>query len=309
MEYFSARGDVVANFDISAPRNLFHKSYWRSVDILDIKSLLSNVHEFQPDFIFHMAARTDLDGNNLNDYQQNTLGVQNLIKAISDLKSLKRIVFASSRLVCQIGYQPKDEYDYCPSTPYGESKVLGEKLVRSAISLLPCSVLIVRPTSIWGPWFDVPYKAFFLAISRGRYVHPGSAPILKSFGFIGNTIQELERLMVAPEEAVSGKTFYLADYPPIEVAMMANSIQRTLGVKPIKTAPIGILRHAARLGDGFKMLGWKNPPLTSFRLDNLLTPMLYELEPLQAIAGTLPFSMERGVEITIDWLRTQGEIS
>jgi hypothetical protein len=155
----------------------------------------------------------------------------------------------------------------------------------------------------------VPYKAFFLAISRGRYVHPGSAPILKSFGFIGNTIQELERLMVAPKEMVSGKTFYLADYPPIEVAMMANSIQRTLGVMPIKTVPIGILRLAALLGDGLKMLGWKNPPLTSFRLDNLLTPMLYELEPLQAIAGTLPFSMERGVEITIDWLRTQGEIS
>lgn len=309
VENFISRRFEVCNYDIVAPRNGMHLAYWQSGDLLDSERLQSLIHDFDPEVIFHMAARTDLDGDSIEDYAANTVGVKNLIDAVKGATSLRRLIFASSRLVCRIGYTPKNEFDYCPSTPYGESKVLGEKLVRSAISLLPCSVLVVRPTSIWGPWFDVPYKAFFLAISRERYVHPGSAPILKSFGFIGNTIQELERLMVAPEEAVSGKTFYLADYPPIEVAMMANSIQRTLGVKPIKTAPIGILRLAARLGDGFKMLGWKNPPLTSFRLDNLLTPMLYELEPLQAIAGTLPFSMERGVEITIDWLRTQGEIS
>lgn len=309
VSHFTSLGFEVCNFDIVSPRNPMHIAYWRPGDLLDYDQLRSLIRDFDPEVIFHMAARTDLDGGSIEDYAANTMGVKNLIAAVDGLTSLRRMIFASSRLVCRIGYAPKDELDYCPSTPYGESKVLGEKVVRDAILRLPCPALIVRPTSIWGPWFDVPYKTFFLTISRGQYFHPGSARVFKSFGFIGNTIQQLERLMVAPVDAIYGKTFYLADYPPIEVTMMANSIQQTLGLSPIKTVPISILRLAARVGDGFKILGWKNPPLTSFRLNNLLTPMLHELEPLQVIAGTLPFSMERGVEITLDWLKAQGDIS
>lgn len=309
VEFFTSRGDEVLSFDIASPRNHDHYSFWQPGDMLDGVGLRSVVHDFSPEFIFHMAARTDLGGRSVDDYAANTVGVENLIAAVEGATSLRRLIFASSRLVCRIGYAPKDEFDYCPTTPYGESKVIGEKLVRDAISRLPCPALIVRPTSIWGPWFDVPYKTFFLTIAHGRYVHPGSARILKSFGFIGNSIHELERLMVAPADIVDGKMFYLADYPPIDVAVMANSIQRFLGIKPIKTVPVGLLRPVAWAGDFLKALGWRNPPLTSFRLDNLLTPMVHDLEPLRTVVGALPYSMEEGARITVDWLRAQGEVS
>lgn len=309
VELFASRGDKVLNLDIAAPRNSVHRSFWQIGDLLDGAQLRSMVRDFSPEVIFHMAARTDLDGRSVDDYAANTVGVENLIAAVEGGTSLRRLIFASSRLVCRIGYTPKDEFDCCPTTPYGESKVIGERLVRDAFSRLPSPALIVRPTSIWGPWFDVPYKTFFQTIARGRYVHPCSARILKSFGFIGNTIHELDRLMVAPADAVAGKTFYLADYPPIDVAVMANTIQRALGVAPIRTASVGVLRAAALVGDCLKALGWRNPPLTSFRLDNLLTPMVHDLEPLQAVAGALPYSMEEGVRITVDWLRAQGDVS
>lgn len=309
IDRFAMRGDDIVNFDISSPRNITHNALWRSGDLLDGEGLRSMVRDFDPEVIFHMAARTDLDGRSVADYAANTIGVENLIAAAEGASSLRRMIFASSRLVCRIGYAPSDEFDYCPTTPYGESKVIGEKLVHEALHRLPCPTIIVRPTSIWGPWFDVPYKTFFLIIARGRYVHPGAGKILKSFGFVGNTIHELVRLMDAPADTVAGKTFYLADYPPIDVAVMANTIQRSLGVKPIKTVPVGVLRPAAWVGDSLKALGWQNPPLTSFRLDNLLTPMVHDLEPLRAVVGELPHSMEEGVRMTVDWLRAQGEVS
>ncbi len=309
VDHFAARGDEVLNLDIVAPRNSAHHALWHSGDLFDAVRLHSLVRNFDPEAIFHMGARTDLVGRSVEDYAANTVGVENLIAAVEGAASLRRLIFASSRLVCRIGYSPSDKFDYCPTTPYGESKMIGEQLVHAAVSLLPCPALIVRPTSIWGPWFDVPYKTFFLTISRGRYVHPGTARILKSFGFVGNTIHELVRLMDAPVDAVDGKTFYLADYPPIDVAVMANTIQHALGVAPIKTVSVGVLRPAAWVGDCLKALGWGNPPLTSFRLDNLLTQMKHDLEPLQAVVGALPHSMEEGVCITVDWLRTQGEVS
>ena len=308
IEYFSGRGDEVTNFDIVAPRNKAQGRYWRKVDLLDAQSLLEAMHQVKPEVVFHMGARTDLDGTSLSDYRANTDGVENLIVAMQGVKTIRRVVFASSRLVCQIGYQPKSELDYCPSTPYGASKVLGEQIVRSATDRINCPWVIVRPTSIWGPWFEVPYKTFFLSIAKARYVHPGNAQILKSFGFVGNVIYELQALVTANGEKVHGKTLYLSDYQPIDVAQMANSIQRELGVREIRSVNVSLLRVAAWVGDCLKLLGWRAPPLTTFRLNNLLTPMVHDLRPLEEIVGELPYSMDEGIKITADWMREHQEI-
>lgn len=306
--HFTERGDEVLNLDIAAPRNAAHRKYWYKNDLIEPEPLRAVVKDFAPEFIVHMAARTDLEGRSVGDYRPNTVGVENLVAAVEGLSSLRRIIFASSRLVCRIGYSPRDECDYCPSTPYGESKVIGEQIVRDATVRIPCPWLIVRPTSIWGPWFDVPYKTFFLVIAAGRYVHPGSGRVLKSFGFVSNTVHQIQCLLDAQSGAVYGKTFYLADYPPIDIALMANSITGALNVPPIRTVDHRIIRFVAALGDAAKNLGWRNPPLTSFRLDNLLTPMVHDLEPLQTIVGKLPYTMEMGVSATIDWLRIRGEL-
>lgn len=308
VEYNLANGNVVLNIDIASPRNNAHTACWQKIDLLDAKGLNRTIREFVPDVIFHMAARTDLEGASISDYSANTVGVENLIAAIEGLGSLRCIVFASSRLVCRIGYQPSSDHDYCPTTAYGESKMLGEQLVRASASRIPCSWVIVRPTSIWGPWFDIPYKTFFLTIAKRRYFHPGKARILKSFGFVGNTVFQLQRLANAGVGAISGHTTYLADYPPIDVAEMANTIQRTLDVPVIKSVNIRLLRLVALAGDALKTFGWHNPPLTSFRLQNLLTPMVHDLKLLQTTVGVLPYSMPQGVKLTVDWLRQQEKV-
>jgi GlcNAc-P-P-Und epimerase len=307
--HFATHGHEVVNFDIAAPRNEQQRRLWHKGDLLDRVALGGLMQDFSPEVILHMAARTDLHGRSVNDYPANTRGVENLIAAIEQQPSLHRLIFASSRLVCRIGYTPQDEHDYCPTTPYGESKVLGEKLVRAAALRMPCPWAIVRPTSIWGPWFEEPYRTFFLSIARGRYVHPGSERILKSFGFVGNTVHELQCMLDAPASSIAGKTFDLADYPPIDVAVMANAIQQSFGAAPIRTVGLGLLRPAAWLGDCLKACGWRNPPLTSFRLNNLLTPMVHNLEPMRAICGDLPYSMEDGVRITTAWLRSRGVVA
>lgn len=308
IEHFACNGDTVLNFDIATPRNSAHRPHWKNVDLLDMDALKSAIHEFQPDIIFHMGARTDLDGEKLDDYAANTTGVSNLLEAMEGLQSLRRVVFASSRLVCKIGYQPKNEFECCPTTAYGASKVVGEKIVREAADRIPCPWIIVRPTSIWGPWFDIPYKTFFLTIAKGMYFHPGRSPIKKTFGFVGNTVYQLQRLVEAPPEVVSGKTWYLGDYPPIEVAQMANTIQHEEGARSIYSVPVWLLRVGAIAGDSLKRIGYRNPPLTSFRLDNLMTEMLYDLTPLETVTGKLPYTMPQGVVITVNWMRQSGEI-
>ena len=38
-------------------------------------------------------------------------------------------------------------------------------------------------------------------------------------------------------------------------------------------------------------------PLTNFRLDNMLTEMVYDTRELESIAGPLPFFIEEGVAL------------
>jgi hypothetical protein len=65
-----------------------------------------------------------------------------------------------------------------------------------------------------------------------------------------------------------------------------------------------MLKVAAKCGDAAKDLGYKAPPMTSFRLNNLLTEMIHDTSPLRTVCGEVPFSMEEGVRVTCEWLRS-----
>lgn len=305
--FLADSGAAVLNIDQLPPRNIREYSIWKSLDICDFPLLVSSFAEFAPDYVIHLAARTDLDGFCLQDYCSNTDGVRNVVNASLSCSSVKRVIFASSRLVCKIGYVPSSDNDYCPTTIYGESKVIGESIVRDLAAHAPWPWCIVRPTSIWGPWFDIPYRQFFDSVLDGRYVHPKGVNVLKSFGYVGNTIHQLTTLIKAPAALIDRKLFYLADYPPIEVQSMANQIRYQLQKPAVRQAPVSLLKIFARLGDVAKQVGMRNPPLTSFRLANLLTPMVYDLEPLETIVGPLPYNMESGVRHTLDWLLSTGK--
>lgn len=300
---FEQAGHQLLNIDIAPPRCAAQAHLWREVDIRDAAALTAAVQDFAPDYVLHLAARTDMDGKTLEDYDANIGGVRNVIAAVKATPGIRRTIFMSSRLVCQIGYMPTSDTDYNATTVYGQSKVEGEKIVRAeAAGHFPW--LIMRPTSIWGPWFDVPYRNFFDALRRGIYVHPTRREILKSYGYVGNSVHQIETmLMKAADDAVLGKTFYMCDYPPLEVRDWAALICSELGVRHAPSLPYGMMKMMALCGDMLKACGWLSVPLTSFRLNNILTEMVHETAELEALCGALPYSLEDGVKETCAWLK------
>lgn len=300
VEHYRLSGNQVINLDIVPPRNPQHAALWRKTDILDRPALRRAVIEADPEIVFHMAARTDLEGKCIGDYAANTHGLSNLIQALQGVRTLIRTIFASSMLVCSIGYRPNGELDYCPTTAYGESKVVGERLVRKEAGKLPW--IIVRPTSIWGPWFSTPYKDFFIAVKQGLYMHPCGRRIHRSYGFVLNSVMQLDRLTQANGASLLERTLYLADYEPIELKNWANTIQHALGARPVREIPLWLLQIGAIGGDLLQYFGYSKPPLNSFRLNNLLTEIIHDTDMLRAACGSVPYSMQQGVQITCDWL-------
>lgn len=89
LEYFLSNAEVL-NIDINEPRNKEHIKYWKKIDIKYFKNFEIAVKEFNPEYIVHLAARTDLDGSDLNDYSSNTDGVKNLMVIVKELPNLKK---------------------------------------------------------------------------------------------------------------------------------------------------------------------------------------------------------------------------
>ena len=300
MDYLIENNIPCMNIDLQPPKKDSHHPFWEKIDICNYSELMDVIFHFNPTHILHLAADLGMEHNNFQNLQCNIAGVENLIKSAKNIDSINRILFTSSLLVCKNGYIPKNETDYCPPNFYGKSKVIGEKKVRSAN--LNCEWVIVRPTSIWGPWFDYSYKTLFKIIDKNRYVHIGTKEFQKPASFVGNTVYMLVKLLLDENQSINKSTYYLADYPWYSTKKWANTIQETLNSRPIITAPLWVLRIVSLLGDFIKLAFSFDPPLTTFRLNNMLTGGVYPIENTKQIVGELPYDLNSSVYLTTLWM-------
>lgn len=288
------------SIDIKVPKVNSHKKNWKQVNIYDANSLLKTIKEFQPDYVIHLAARTDLRGKELSDYDVNMGGVSNLLDALEQVPNLKRAIFASSMYVCEPGYMPKDFEDYAPHTLYGESKVETEKRIKERNPKYTWA--IIRPTSIWGPWFGEPYDKFFRIVLNRMYFHMGKRACKKTYGYIDNAIYQIMSILQAPEEKVMRKVFYLGDYEPYDITEWADEIAKCAGIK-IPNIPYFLFVMAGWFGDFLKLFGITFP-MTSFRLKNMTTNNVHNLNPIKELAPHLPTSRQEGNKRTIEWIHS-----
>lgn len=291
----------IMNIDCVSPKVDDHKAYWRDQNICDRENLLKLVADFSPDYVIHLAARTDLRGESLNDYAANTDGVQNLLDALEQVPNLKRVIFASSMYVCIPGYIPRNFDDYAPHTLYGESKVITEKLIKKRNPQYTWS--IIRPTSIWGPYFGEPYDKFFKIVLSHSYFHLGKRACKKTYGYVDNTVYQIMSLLEADSEKVNRRVFYLGDYEAYDITEWANEIASCVEIK-IPTVPFFLFRLAAFFGDCLKKIGFVFP-MTSFRLKNMTTDNVHDLSLIKEIAPNLPVKRIEGTKRTIKWLKGQ----
>jgi len=301
LNYFTKKGINVVNIDIKKPRNIQHMQYWRNVNICDFSTLSKVLSKVNPDYLLHLAATTDLnESDGLEYYSSNIKGVENIVKIASECKSIRRVIFASSMLVNTVGYKPKNIFDYNPSTVYGHSKVIGEKIIFSNTSLLP-EFCIIRPTSLWGEWFGVPYKNFFDYVLAGDFFHPGDKACTKTYGYIGNTIHQIESILFAKKAMIQEQIFYIGDNPAINISDWANEIATIAGISKPWKIPYVMFVMIGFLGDFLSMLDVKFP-ITSFRVKNMTTDHILPLENTYNVSSSPPYDRNVGIKRTLSWI-------
>jgi nucleoside-diphosphate-sugar epimerase len=271
-------------------------------DILDTMKLRSTVTDFAPEVVVHLAARTDIDGQSVAAYSANVDGTRNLIAAVASAGTVRRVLFASSQLVCRVGYVPRSDTDYCPINSYGESKVLAENIIRENMpeTITWC---LLRPTTIWGEGMSRHYQRFLGHLQAGRYFHFGKGPLFKSYGYVGNTVYQIMKFINIDDERIHGRTFYLSDYEPLSLTTWINRLAQALGAAPPRSVPVVVARFLGLGGDIANWMGLKTFPLNSYRVRNILTEYIFDMAETEKICGALPFTTDQGVSRTARWFQ------
>lgn len=300
IEHLSTKtGLALASFDLVQPKLLSQRHFWQAIDVRDGIALVDKIKSFRPDAVIHLAARTDLDGRHLDDYSSNTDGVARLLDALDVTGFSGPAIFTSSMYVCRPGYSPLSDTDYQPHTIYGESKVIGEQMVRKANPPYPW--IIVRPTSIWGPWFGIPYADFFKVVLAKRYLHISGCNTRKTYGYVGNTVAQMLAILRHADQ-IKGKSLYLGDWPPYLIREWADEISGYVPYK-IKNVPKFVFQSLALMGDIANIFNIKFP-MSSFRLKNLTTDNVHDLSIVKSLLPVLPYSRTDANCETIKWMRS-----
>lgn len=295
-------GAQVLSVDLRPCRGLLNTDEHLEVSITDREQLLKFARKHQPSHVINLAAECGTGApTDLEDYLTNRTGVEVMCDLVAELDSVERWIHTSSQTVCRVGFQPETDEEFCPESVYGESKVLGEKLVRSCDGGgKPWT--IVRPTTVWGPGINLDYLTshFIYHIHRGNYFHVGGGALNKSYSFVGNIAYQYWRILTLPAEEVHRKMLYLADYEVLSIRDMANELAQTMKVRKPFTMPLPLAHVLAKCGDVVCLTG-KNFPFQSKRLANMRLEYVYDMSATEAVCGPLPYSFHDGVELFADW--------
>ncbi len=299
IEELLVQGHEFINVDIASPRNDAHASCWKEIDILDLDGLLAVFKEFKPEFVVHLAARTDTDGTHLDEYVANTKGTENVLAAIRAVDSIQRTIITSTQFVNQYSGVPKDDFDFAPHTVYGESKVINEQMTRQAN--LKCAWTIIRPTNIWGPWHSRYPHEFWRVLGRGLYFHPSDKNVVRSYGYVKNVVHQIMKIFEEDLGLVSMQVFYVGD-DPIELIDWVNGFSIRQTGKEVRVIPVSAVRIMALFGDVMALLRIRFP-ITSSRFKSMTTSNGVPMDKTTKAFGFSPYTLERGIEETVEWLK------
>jgi nucleoside-diphosphate-sugar epimerase len=292
------QGAAVLNLDINPPKKASQYGYWQMCDILDLETTLSCFEAFQPDYVIHLAARTDTFSERLEEYRVNTEGTQNILACIRKITSIQRVIITSSQFAFAPPGLPAHDEEYNPIGAYGMSKVLSEKATRSAD--LKCIWTITRPTNIWGPWHPRYAKEFWQVLRRGLYFHPGGKKTIRSYGYVKNIIHQMVQILEAPASLVNGKVYYLGD-SPIPLVEWANGFSLAITGKPVRVVPQFMLASLAAIGSLLTSMGLRFP-ITRSRYRSMTEDYFSPVDRTIHAFGPSPYSLEEGIRETVEWL-------
>ena len=180
------------------------------------------------DFCFHLASlHLETDVAESAFWAVNVSGAREFVERCHTA-GVRRFVHCSSVGVYgDVKSPPADEESVCrPDIPYERSKLAGESAVGEYARRTGYSVVIVRPSWVYGPGCPRTLR-LFRAIQKGRFFYVGNGHTLRHPIFIEDMLAGLE--LAAARPAAAGAVFILAGPRAVTIKELGEAIAEWLG--------------------------------------------------------------------------------
>ena len=271
-------------------------NFCKIADVRDIDSLRGAI---TGDVVVNLAA---VHRDNVHDkseyYHTNVLGADNVATLCSE-KEIKKIVFTSTVAVYGFARQGTDENGIIkPFNEYGKSKFVAEERLRDWQASNNSSLIIIRPTVIFGEGNRGNVYNLLKQIASGRFLMVGSGNNKKSMAYIGNIVAFLE--VCISTNAKYGVYDYV-DAPDLTMNELVSLVRMKLIGKygPGFRLPYWIGLLFGHLADGISKFSGNNLPISALRVKKFNSSTEFKSSNLDLMDFTPPFGLSEGLERTL----------
>ena len=212
------------------------KIYFKKVDVRDYERLQEVITEKEIEIIFHFAANANVPYSveePTYDFETNASGTFNVLKSCMD-NDVEKIIYASSAAVYgEPEYTPIDEkHPLNPISPYGASKLAGEKLGFAYYHTYGIPFVSMRIFNTYGPrqpryvMFDFLKK---LKENPNKLEVLGTGEQIRDYCYVTDTANTF--ILAAENENAIGESFNIAGGNPISIKKLAELMVRILGLE------------------------------------------------------------------------------
>lgn len=297
-----AEQDII-NLDLEQPV-LGQKSKFSKGDIRVPENVRNALARGGIEMILSLAAKHHDFGVGHDEYfDTNEDGTKVLCEVASDF-GIKKITFFSSVAVYGIRQEITTELtEPKPDSPYGESKLAGEKVLMDWASVdKDRRVLIIRPTLVFGANNRANMFNLIKQIDSGMYFHLGKADNIKSIAYVENLVQATLFLMDRMKPGVS--IYNYADEPQLTSREIGEIIAKALGKKIHLTIPKPIGVAMGLPFDLMIKLTGRNLPISTARIKKLGTETYHSAENIFKLGFSPKYSTKDGLEKMVDWYKS-----
>jgi len=266
-------------------------------DVRNIDSLRSSI---TGNIVINLAAVHRDDVRNTNEYYQtNVLGAEN-IATVCNENGIRKIIFTSSVAVYGFAEPGTDEMGKInPFNEYGTTKYQAEEVFRSWQKNDSNSLIIVRPTVIFGEGNRGNVFNLFNQIASGKFVMVGNGKNKKSMAYIGNLVAFLEACI---EYDRKNALFNYVDTPDLEMNDLVSMVKFKLkGKGKINfRLPLWVGMILGHIADGVSKLIGINFPVSTIRIKKFAATTQFE-SSFKSLDGFVPpYSLTEGINNTLE---------
>ena len=182
-------------------------------------------------------------------------GTRNVMKAAEHL-GVRRVVHCSTQGVHGIITRPPGNEDspIAPRDYYCYSKAEGEKVCREFMAK-GMDIVIVRPTSVYGPGDTRGWLKLYQMVSKGWFLMIGSGRTLNHPVYVENLVDLFELCGTSP--AAKGRIYLAGDEEPVTLNELVRAVAAARGIQR-SNPPLSLVWHRLvcrhRRGGGIQSL-------------------------------------------------------